>query len=1233
MKRLTTLLLMGSFVLSLSAAQATAAEWQDLFDGKTLDGWVQRNGKASYTVEDGTIVGTTVLNTPNSFLCTEKMYTDFILELEFLVEPGMNSGIQIRSNSFKHYKNYRVHGYQIEIDTSSRAWSGGIYDEARRGWLFNLENKPEAQKAFKQNQWNHYRIEAIGDHIRTWVNGVPVADLTDDVTSTGFIALQVHGSKTAGRKIKWRNIRIQDLSRAEGPKVLKALIVDGQNNHDWKGTTPVLKALLEETGLFAVDVATSPAQGQPMDSFRPEFARYDVIVSNYTGDEWPKATQETLVDYMEDGGGLVIFHAADNAFGDWKEWNEMIGLGGWGGRDEKSGPMVRYRDGKVVFDNSPGAGGTHGAQHAFLVETREPLHPIMAGLPKGWRHVPDELYSKLRGPAQNLTVLATAYADPATGGTDENEPILFTVRYGKGRVFHTVLGHAAEQCRCVGFIVTFLRGTEWAATGRVTQMEVPEDFPTADEVSLRAVISGDYDAIEDYDFGKSRAALAAIEEEIRNVPPRSFGRIEAKLLKALESPRTTYAGRQFICRMLRRVGSAQSVPALSAMLADKELSHMARFALQFMPAPEAAEALRAALKTLDGDLKIGVVGSLGQRGDQDAVTELAKLVGDSNTNLACAAIRALGQIGGANATAVLATAKVPAALQANRDDSYLMCADSLLAEGQRSEAMAIYREMVAPSKGTWIRIAAYNGLVKAEKEKAVSYIITLLKDSDVNLQRAAGKFIAETPGTAVTEALAKQIPSLNATGKIVLLSALEERGDKAAAPYVAKAVTDADTGVGVAAVRTLGAIGSAADVALLANISASRGEAYLARTKAAHESLARMSASGMTKALVDVAKGRGSAAARVTAMETLVNRFDATANAALLEVAEDDDATVRQAACKALGSLGGQKELAPLVSMLLKADKSRDRSGIERALVAIVLRIENPDADPVVAGLAQADKKAKPHLLTVLSRIGDEASLVAVRSELRNKNADISKAAIRALADWPTSAPLADLMDVAKTGNSATEQILAVRGYIKLLGVPANRSAAETVGYLAEAMEVAKRVEEKKAALAALTKYPCDEGLALAEKAMQNAALRAEAELAAEKIKWVLVNQTLKVSASRNNDNAKNAIDGKADTRWDTSETMRPGQWFVIDLGRENVVRGLTLDASGSSNDYPRGYEVYVSFDGGSWGRPLVTGKGTKPITEITFEQPVRTRFIKIAQTGSSDSWYWSIHELTVGLQ
>ena len=188
--------------------------WQDLFDGTTLNGWTQKNGKAKYHVEDGSVVGTTVVGEPNSFLCTEILYGDFILEYEFIVNPNMNSGVQIRSNSYPEYKDGRVHGYQVEIDPKERAWTAGIYDEARRGWLNNLENNPEARKAFKQNEWNQIRVECRGTSIKTWINGVPAADLQDGMTARGFIALQVHQTKEPEpMQVKWRKIRLQDLDR------------------------------------------------------------------------------------------------------------------------------------------------------------------------------------------------------------------------------------------------------------------------------------------------------------------------------------------------------------------------------------------------------------------------------------------------------------------------------------------------------------------------------------------------------------------------------------------------------------------------------------------------------------------------------------------------------------------------------------------------------------------------------------------------------------------------------------------------------------------------------------------------------------------------------------------------------------------------------------------------------------------------------------------------------------
>jgi type 1 glutamine amidotransferase len=265
---------------------------------------------------------------------------------------------------------------------------------------------------------------------------------------------------------------------------LKALIVDGQNNHAWQETTPVLKKLLEEAGVFQVDVATSPPKGGDMRAFGPEFSKYRVVVSNYNGEPWSPEANAAFEKFVREGGGFVSYHAADNAFPEWREYNEMIALGGWGNRTEKHGPYARYRDGKLALDPSPGRGGHHGKRHVFQIDMRDLSHPISKGLPREWMHNTDELYDSLRGPAKQIGLLATAFSKPETGGTGEHEPVLFTVRYGKGRIFHTTLGHDLEAMRCVGFIATLQRGAEWAATGKVTQ-KVPADFPRGGQVSLR----------------------------------------------------------------------------------------------------------------------------------------------------------------------------------------------------------------------------------------------------------------------------------------------------------------------------------------------------------------------------------------------------------------------------------------------------------------------------------------------------------------------------------------------------------------------------------------------------------------------------------------------------------------------------------------------------------------------------------------------------------------------------
>ncbi|MFM7605985.1 MAG: ThuA domain-containing protein [Prosthecobacter sp.] len=264
---------------------------------------------------------------------------------------------------------------------------------------------------------------------------------------------------------------------------IKVLIVDGQNNHKWDITTPVLKHALESSGAFTVEVSTSPPKGSPSEAwqaFKPNFSAYQAVVSNYNGEPWPQKVRDAFTKYVAAGGGFVSVHAANNAFPDWKEYNDMIGVGGWGGRNEKSGPWLYVKDRKLFRDTSAGNGGAHGPQHEFVVEIQNSDHPITRGLPKRWLHCKDELYSKLRGPAANVEILSSAQSDL----TSVQEPNNMVLKYEQGRVFHTTLGHADYSMLDRGFFTLLQRGTEWAATGDVKQTAaIPADFPTETAVS------------------------------------------------------------------------------------------------------------------------------------------------------------------------------------------------------------------------------------------------------------------------------------------------------------------------------------------------------------------------------------------------------------------------------------------------------------------------------------------------------------------------------------------------------------------------------------------------------------------------------------------------------------------------------------------------------------------------------------------------------------------------------
>lgn len=273
-------------------------------------------------------------------------------------------------------------------------------------------------------------------------------------------------------------------------KPIKTLVVTGQNNHNWPVSHIAIQKILENSGLFQVDFAISPQKGEDMSAFAPDFSAYQLVVLDYNGDPWPDKTNQAFVDYVNNGGGVVIYHAANNSFPNWKEYNEICALGGWEGRDEKSGPYAYWENNQLKKDMTAGPGGSHGSQREYVLTARSQGHPIMQGLPDKWMHAQDELYDRMRGPANIGTLMYTAFALKDKGGSGREEPLVFTVDYGKARIFHIMLGHAGETLennsamQCTGFQVLLLRGSEWAATGKVTQ-KVPADFPTATKVSYR----------------------------------------------------------------------------------------------------------------------------------------------------------------------------------------------------------------------------------------------------------------------------------------------------------------------------------------------------------------------------------------------------------------------------------------------------------------------------------------------------------------------------------------------------------------------------------------------------------------------------------------------------------------------------------------------------------------------------------------------------------------------------
>jgi HEAT repeat protein len=594
--------------------------------------------------------------------------------------------------------------------------------------------------------------------------------------------------------------------------------------------------------------------------------------------------------------------------------------------------------------------------------------------------------------------------------------------------------------------------------------------------------------------------MTAVEKEISDARPDQYPPIEAKLIAVLEDPGATMPGKQFACQMLRIVGSARCVPAVGRLLTDSQLSHVARQVLLGLADPAVPETLRKALDTTQGSLRIGIINTIGDRRDRPSLKALAALLDSNDEATARAALNAIGKTGGPEAADLLEEAKVTGPLKAAWAQAVLRCASSVADAGQPDRAEKLYQALLERDAPMPVRAGALAALAQIQKEQAVPLIVKTLSSSEAMLRQAAVGAVISIPGKASTRAFAKALQDCAPETKVVLLRALASRGDaEGLTEMVNGFAADGNEAIRGTALKALARLGDASSVPVLA---AALKENHTAA--AASQAMIELAGAGVAEALVRQAE-TGEAAIRPALLNVLAERRQAGALPVIRKALNDDDAQIRRAALKSVAVLGTQEDLAALAGLVLTRKEAGERDQVAQAMSELGRRLPDKSAGcaSVLEALAKADAPTKVCLLTVLSTLGGDQALQAVRDALTGEG-EVRKTAVRALANWPDDAPMTDLRKVAREDKEQSVQILALRGYIRMARQSKMGAEQKLEAYRA-ALELATRPDEKRLALTGLAEVAHPDSLKLVEPCLDEAGLEREAFVAYEKIAQSLV--------------------------------------------------------------------------------------------------------------------------------
>ena len=836
-----------------------------------------------------------------------------------------------------------------------------------------------------------------------------------------------------------------------------------------------LKRMGERTGAYDATVSDSVKMFE-----KEKLDTFDAIVfDNTTGTLFTDETlRANLMAFVEGGKGIVGIHAATDCFYDWPEFGEMMG---------------GYFDG-------------HPWNERVTIRVEDPAHPLNAAFVGRAFVVADEIY-QFKSPysRDRLRVLLSIdvnQTDMEKGGIkrDDHDFAVSWVRsWGEGRVFYCSLGHRNDIFWNPTILRHYLDGIQFAL-GDLEADTVPSAVLAArfasgaDETDIWAQAAA-------WEHGTSRVALASIEEEVRlalagGMPARE---VIDPLLAIASNEEATRAGRSFACRQLARIGGDESVPVLSELLRDEELSGMARYALQRMPVESAGAALRYSLADLEGDLLLGVINSLGERRDDSAVEALFRFLPDPESpnpdwSLGEAAIEAIGKIGAGSAWQTLGALYVTGYMGRDRGTfghAILVSAGRLAEDGEAHAAAEAYDYVVkyVPT----LRLAAYGGLARLPwpaSESVVPKIVESLEHADPLWIGTAEELIREEGDSEATAAYAEWVAKSSGIVRSRLIGALGDRGDTAATLAILAVAREAQSDGHDAAIAALGSIGDATCVPLLAEMAA-------AGNAEARTSLGRISADGVDVVIANQLRNATPAVQAELVRAVGVRRTRALLPELLALVTETPEPAVRIAAFESLASLGGRDEIGVVAHDLVHCATTEERAAGIDALVTISRRAISTGEDGVV-GLLPVGSSAGTHradLVRALGRIGGADAWSAVQADLA-EGGDVAVAVNEALAAWPDGAPALDLLALAEQAPDRERKISALRGFARTATLPGKWSADELVRVFGHAVDLADDDEMRRIVLEGLGRLGNFGAVELAEALLVHDAVRTEAALA-----------------------------------------------------------------------------------------------------------------------------------------